>query len=62
METVGRLVMLRSILLALVAFLALGALAALAAAVWLGGRIAAAFCAWRREWRIYHEHRNPNIR
>ena len=35
------------------AFLALGALAALAATVWLGGRIVAAFCQWRRDWRRF---------
>ena len=40
--------MTRRLILSVMAFLALGALAALAAAVWLGGCIAAAFGAWRR--------------
>ena len=40
--------MIRAGFWAMMAFLALGALAALAAAVWLGGCIAAAFGAWRR--------------
>ena len=47
--------MVRTLVWSACAFLALGGLAALAAAVWLGGRIAAAFCAWRRSWKKFRE-------